>query len=75
MVKGKIKNADIGSMYPSLIINSGKFPKQLGKEWLKIYTKFRDDRMLLKEKIPKLKDEIKELEMELMVRLDKSKKG
>lgn len=48
MVEGKIKNADIASMYPSLIINSGKYPKQLGKEWLKIYTEFRDDRMVIK---------------------------
>jgi len=47
-VVGDIKNADIASMYPSLIINSGKYPKQLGASWLGVYTKFRDDRMKIK---------------------------
>jgi len=45
---GNIKNADISSMYPSLIINSGKYPKQLGKKWLDIYTEFRDRRLKIK---------------------------
>jgi len=45
---GDIKNADIQSMYPSLIINSGKFPIQLGAEWMNIYRGFRDDRILIK---------------------------
>lgn len=43
-----LKNADIASMYPSLIINSGKYPKHLGQEWLNLYTQFRDDRMKIK---------------------------
>lgn len=47
-VKDGLKNADIASMYPSLIINSGKFPTQLGEEWLDLYTQFRDDRMKIK---------------------------
>jgi len=59
MVKGKIKNADIASMYPSLIINSGKFPKQLGKKWLSIYKAFRDDRMLIKHTDKELSDMLK----------------
>jgi len=48
VVKGDLKNADIASMYPSLIINSGKFPIQLGAEWLKFYKQFRDERMKIK---------------------------
>jgi len=45
---GDIKNADIGSMYPSLIINSGKYPIQLGEDWLKMYEGFRDERFKIK---------------------------
>ena len=52
--KGDIKNADIASMYPSLIINSGKFPIQMGKNWLALYTQFRDDRMKIKHTDKKL---------------------
>ena len=47
-IVGDLKNADIASMYPSLIINSGKYPVQLGSKWLNIYTQFRDDRMEIK---------------------------
>jgi len=47
-VCGSIKNADISSMYPSLIINSGKYPTQLGEEWRALYKKFRDDRIKIK---------------------------
>ena len=47
-VVGDIKNADIASMYPSLIINSGKYPIQLGEKWLTIYKSFRDKRMEIK---------------------------
>ena len=47
-VVGDMKNADIASMYPSLIINSGKYPEALGPNWLKLYTMFRDDRMKIK---------------------------
>ena len=54
VVEGDIKNADIASMYPSLIINSGKYPTQLGQEWLDLYEKFRDDRMLIKHTDKKL---------------------
>lgn len=43
-----LKNADISSMYPSLIINSGKYPLKLGEEWLVNYTKFRDTRLEIK---------------------------
>ena len=54
VVTGGLKNADIASMYPSLIINSGKYPIQLGENWLKLYTKFRDERMKIKHTDKKL---------------------
>ena len=47
-VSGPLKNADIASMYPSLIINSGKYPTQLGRRWLDLYEEFRDERMKIK---------------------------
>ncbi len=61
-VTGDIKNADIASMYPSLIINSGKYPVQLGKSWLGLYTQFRDDRMKIKHRISEIKSELKRLQ-------------
>jgi len=51
---GQVRNADIASMYPSLIINSGKYPIQLGEEWLSLYTNFRDSRMKIKHTDKKL---------------------
>jgi len=47
-VAGDLKNADISSMYPSLIINSGKYPVQLGEKWLEVYKNFRDKRLEIK---------------------------
>ncbi len=41
-------NVDIASMYPSLIINMGLFPKHLSSEFLKIYSKIRDVRLKAK---------------------------
>jgi len=48
VVEGDTKNADIASMYPSLIINSGKYPIQLGENWLVLYKSFRDNRIKIK---------------------------
>lgn len=53
-VKCGLRNADIASMYPSLIINSGKYPTHLGEKWLKMYTEFRDKRMEIKHTDKKL---------------------
>lgn len=57
--KGNIKNADISSMYPSLIINSGKYPIQLGSEWLNIYKAIVNDRLKAKKKANLAKLELK----------------
>jgi len=43
-----LANADISSMYPSLIINSGLYPTNFGEKWREVYTKFRDERLKLK---------------------------
>ncbi len=39
---------DVASYYPALIINSGKYPIQLGADWLNLYRGFRDERMKIK---------------------------
>ena len=43
-----IKDADVGSFYPSIIINGGYYPSQLGLPFLNNYKKFRDDRLAMK---------------------------
>lgn len=47
-VKGRMKNADIASMYPSLILNQGLYPKHLGKKFLKEYRNFYETRLASK---------------------------
>jgi hypothetical protein len=59
VVNGDLRNADIASMYPSLIINSGKYPEQLGEGWLKLYTEFRDERLGKKKLMSEIKAELK----------------
>ena len=44
----KLGNVDVASMYPSMIIELGLYPKHLTKEFLNIYTKIRDVRMAAK---------------------------
>ena len=39
---------DVSSYYPAIIINNGKFPKHLGKEFLRGYQKMFDKRLELK---------------------------
>jgi hypothetical protein len=43
-----IVDYDVGSMYPSTIINNGKYPTHLGKEFLLGYKKMLEDRLRLK---------------------------
>lgn len=47
-IKGTMKNADIASMYPSLILNQGLYPKHLGPRFLKEYRNFYETRMASK---------------------------
>ena len=43
-----IKDADVGSFYPSIIINGGYYPSLLGLPFLNNSKKFRDDRLAMK---------------------------
>ncbi len=70
-VPGRItlRTADVASYYPSLILNAGMYPPQLGPLFLSIYRGFYDDRigakLRMKEiagKITELKARLKELE-------------
>lgn len=64
-----LRTADVASYYPSLIINAGMNPAQLGPLFLEIYKQFYDDRigakLRMKEiasKLTELKARLKELE-------------
>lgn len=56
---GNMGNIDVASYYPSLIINNGWFPPQLGIRWLDVYTKIRDTRILVKHTDPVLSTVLK----------------
>ena len=43
-----IMDADVGSYYPSIIINGGYYPEQCGKPFYNHYKRFRDDRLAWK---------------------------
>lgn len=43
-----IQDFDVSSFYPAIIINNGKYPYHLGKEFLKGYTKLFEKRLELK---------------------------
>ena len=45
-----LRNVDVASYYPSMIIEFGFYPKSIGKKFLDIYKGFYDERMELKFK-------------------------
>lgn len=45
----RLLDSDVNSLYPSLIISYGLVPKHLGKEFLDIYSKIRDERLYAKK--------------------------
>lgn len=64
-----LRTADVASYYPSLILNAGMYPPQLGPLFLNVYRGFYDDRigakLRMKEiasKLTELKARLKELE-------------
>ena len=64
-----LKTADVASYYPSLILNAGMNPSQLGPLFLSIYKQFYTERIAgklrgkeLKSKLTVLKERLKELE-------------
>ncbi len=46
-----LKTADVASYYPSLIINAGMYPHQLGPMFLEIYKGFYSDRLAAKQNL------------------------
>ena len=55
-----LKTADVASYYPSLILNAGMYPPQLGPLFLSIYHGFYTDRLSAKAAIKKLPAETHE---------------
>lgn len=51
-----LRNADIASMYPSIILELELFPKSLGKEWLSVYRKIYQTRLKAKAEKNKVVD-------------------
>lgn len=51
-----IMDVDVKSYYPSLIINMGMVPEQLGAKFLDIFKSIYDTRLIAKEDAPKLLD-------------------
>lgn len=49
-------DADVGSYYPAIILNSGLYPRSIGKEFLDVYRGIRLDRMKAKRNKDKVKD-------------------
>jgi hypothetical protein len=51
-----LRDADVASYYPSLILNSGKFPKALGPAFLQEYSLIKDERLKAKALEKELKN-------------------
>jgi hypothetical protein len=51
-----VRMPDVASYYPALMINSGKFPAALGPAFTKEYTAIRDERLVHKATLARLKD-------------------
>ncbi len=61
-----IRNADIASMYPSVILELGLYPLSLGKKFLDAYRKIYDTRLEAKLKSAELKAQLKKLRRFMM---------
>ena len=57
-----LRDADVGSYYPNLIINSGLYPKALGPEFLTVYREIVDERLAAKKRVQEIDREIASLE-------------
>lgn len=51
-----LEDADVASLYPSLLIAYNFYPKHLGKEFLEVYKAIKDERIEAKRNGNKLKD-------------------
>lgn len=52
-----LRDDDVNSLYPSLLISYGFIPPHLGKEFLEIYGQIREDRLVAKHTGQKIKNE------------------
>jgi len=48
LINNNFEEHDVGSMYPTAIINNKSYPLHLGPEWLEGYKEIRDERIRLK---------------------------
>lgn len=60
-----LRDNDVASYYPSLILNSGKYPHALGKTFAKEYSNLKQNRLCAKRESAKLKARLVSLEREL----------
>ena len=60
-VDGGLMNADIASMYPSMIINQGLYPESFGEMFLEIYENIKKTRLVAKRRVKEIKAELKQL--------------
>jgi hypothetical protein len=60
-----IEDSDVAAYYPSLILNSGKYPHALGETFAKEYSNLKQNRLHAKRESAKLKVRLVSLEREL----------
>ena len=63
--KNVMRNSDVASFYPRIIINSELFPPQLGETFIRVYEDIVKSRLDDKKQASKLKFKLKELLHEL----------
>lgn len=51
-----VSDVDVASLYPSMIIEHKFYPKHLGKEFLEVYSKIKEERIEAKHNSDKIKD-------------------
>lgn len=61
----QLRDFDVASFYPAIIINSGLYPKALGREFIDVFRKIRDERVVAKRRAQDITKEIAVLERQL----------
>jgi hypothetical protein len=46
----QLVDADVGSYYPAIILNSGLYPRALGRDFLEVFRRIRDERIVAKRR-------------------------
>ena len=60
-----LRDNDVASYYPSLILNSGEWPPALGQTFLREYEAVKNERLFAKRTAKKVKSEIQKLKLQL----------